>query len=87
LRLERHDANYHDVDGPKFEPNDNLWGGRVALSHLIRTNTMVYASMSRGYKSGGFNTDGTLDVTCGSSIRNLVQCRDSGKATGSTTRW
>jgi iron complex outermembrane recepter protein len=62
LRLERHDANYHDVDGLKFEPNDDLWGGRVALSHLIQTNTMVYGSLSRGYKSGGFNTDGTLDA-------------------------
>ena len=62
LRLERHDSDYHDVDGSKFEPNDNLWGGRVALSHLMRTNTMVYASVSRGYKSGGFNTDGTLDA-------------------------
>ncbi len=62
LRLERHDSDYHDVDGSKFEPNDNLWGGRVALSHLILTNTMVYGSVSRGYKSGGFNTDGTLDA-------------------------
>jgi len=60
LRLERHDSDYHDNDGLKFEPNDNLWGGRIALSHLIRSNTMVYASFSRGYKSGGFNTDGTL---------------------------
>jgi len=60
LRLERHDADYHDNDGVKAEPNDNLWGGRIALSHLIRTNTMAYASVSRGYKSGGFNTDGTL---------------------------
>jgi outer membrane receptor protein involved in Fe transport len=62
LRLERHEADYHDNDGVRFEPNDNLWGGRVALSHLIRANTMVYASVSRGYKSGGFNTDGTLDA-------------------------
>lgn len=62
LRLERHESDYHDVDGVAFEPNDNLWGGRIALSHLIRTNTMIYASMSRGYKSGGFNTDGTLDA-------------------------
>ena len=60
LRFERHDSDYHDNDGLKFEPNDNLWGGRIALSHLIRSNTMVYASFSRGYKSGGFNTDGTL---------------------------
>lgn len=62
LRLERHDSNYHDVDGSKFEPNDNLWGGRIALSHLMLTNTMVYGSVSRGYKSGGFNTDGTLEA-------------------------
>ncbi len=62
LRLERHESDYHDVDGNAFEPNDDLWGGRIALAHLIRTNTMVYASMSRGYKSGGFNTDGTLDA-------------------------
>lgn len=62
LRLERHDSNYHDVDGAKFEPNDNLWGGRIALEHLIRSNTMIYGSFSRGYKSGGFNTDGTLEA-------------------------
>jgi iron complex outermembrane receptor protein len=62
LRVERHDADYHDVDGAEFDPSDNLWGGRVALSHRVRANTMLYASMSRGYKSGGFNTDGTLDA-------------------------
>jgi iron complex outermembrane recepter protein len=61
LRLERHDSDYHDVDGARFEPDDNLWGGRIALEHLVRSNTMVYASFSRGYKSGGFNTDGSLD--------------------------
>ena len=61
LRLERHDSNYHDDDGSKFEPDYNLWGGRVALEHLIWSSTMVYASVARGYKSGGFNTDGTLE--------------------------
>ncbi len=61
LRLERHDSTYHDVDGSRFEPNDDLWGGRIALEHLLGGDTMVYASASRGYKSGGFNTDGTLE--------------------------
>ena len=61
-RVERHEADYHDVDGAEFSPNDNLWGGRVALEHLLGVDTMVYASVSRGYKSGGFNTDGTLDA-------------------------
>ncbi len=62
LRLERFDSNYHDVDGARFEPSDNLWGGRIALEHLLGRDTMVYASASRGYKSGGFNTDGTLEA-------------------------
>ena len=61
LRLERHDASYNDVDGVKFSPSENLWGGRIALDRLIGADTLVYGSLSRGYKSGGFNTDGTLD--------------------------
>jgi iron complex outermembrane recepter protein len=62
LRVERHDADYDDVDGAKFSPSDDLWGGRVAIDRLVGANTLVYASVSRGYKSGGFNTDGTLDA-------------------------
>ena len=62
LRLERHEAKYGDIDGVAFSPNDDLWGGRIALDHLLGDGTMVYASLSRGYKSGGFNTDGTLDA-------------------------
>jgi iron complex outermembrane recepter protein len=62
LRLERHEANYDDVDGARFAPNDNLWGGRIAIDRLLGANTLVYASLSRGYKSGGFNTDGSLDA-------------------------
>ncbi len=62
LRLERHEADYHDVDAARFSPNDNLWGGRIAIDHLLDVDTLVYASLSRGYKSGGFNTDGTLDA-------------------------
>lgn len=61
-RVERHEADYDDVDGGAFSPSDNLWGGRVALEQLIGIDTMLYASVSRGYKSGGFNTDGTLDA-------------------------
>lgn len=62
LRLERHEANYDDVDGAHFTPNENLWGGRIAIDRLVGPNTLIYASASRGYKSGGFNTDGTLDA-------------------------
>jgi outer membrane receptor protein involved in Fe transport len=62
LRVERHRSDYDDVDGVTFSPDDDLWGGRVALDRVVGEDTMVYASVSRGYKSGGFNTDGTLAV-------------------------
>lgn len=62
LRVERHEANYDDVEGVHFTPNENLWGGRIAIDRLVRPDTLIYASFSRGYKAGGFNTDGTLDA-------------------------
>jgi outer membrane receptor protein involved in Fe transport len=61
LRLERHDADYDDVDGVHFTPSENLWGGRIAVDRMLSADTLIYTSLSRGYKSGGFNTDGTLD--------------------------
>lgn len=61
-RLERHESEYDDSEGVSFEPDDDLWGARVALEHMLNANTLIYASVSRGYKTGGFNTDGTLDV-------------------------
>jgi outer membrane receptor protein involved in Fe transport len=45
-----------------FTPSENLWGGRVAAKYLVSSSTMAYASIARGYKAGGFNTDGTLDA-------------------------
>jgi outer membrane receptor protein involved in Fe transport len=59
-RLERHRADYRDVDGADFAPEDDLWGARVALDHLVGPDTLLYVSAARGYKAGGFNTDGTL---------------------------
>jgi outer membrane receptor protein involved in Fe transport len=61
-RLERHESTYDDNLGVHFEPDDDLWGARIALDHMLNTDTLVYGSISRGYKAGGFNTDGTLDA-------------------------
>lgn len=60
LRVERHDADYRDVDGAEFDPRDDLWGGRIALDRLIGSDTLVYLSLARGYKAGGFNADASL---------------------------
>ncbi len=62
LRLERRNTQYQDSEGVAFKPRENFWGGRVALKYYSDQNTMTYLSVARGYKAGGFNTDGTLDA-------------------------
>lgn len=62
LRWELRRAEYEDSEDVSFDPSENdLWGGRVVLDYLFDGGTLLYASVSRGYKAGGFNTDGSLD--------------------------
>lgn len=62
LRLERHSSDYADSEGVRFEPSDTMVGGRIALDYRLSDSVIGYVSASRGYKAGGFNTDGTLDA-------------------------
>ena len=62
FRVERRDTIYSDSEQLAFSPAETLWGGRIAVKYSINTETMAYASVARGYKAGGFNTDGTLDA-------------------------
>ena len=62
LRVERRETIYTDSEQLAFTPDETLWGGRVAAKYRINDATMAYASIARGYKAGGFNTDGTLDA-------------------------
>ena len=55
VRVERRWADYQDSDGADFDPTDSMPGGHVTLSFVPRDNTSLYASVSRGYKAGGFN--------------------------------
>ena len=61
IRAERRETQYDDSNSVSFTPNENLWGGRIALRYLLTEQAMLYASIARGYKAGGFNIDGTLD--------------------------
>ena len=61
LRLEHRSTRYQDSDGVAFTPEEKMWGGRIALMYSLNASTMSYISVARGYKAGGFNTDGTLE--------------------------
>jgi outer membrane receptor protein involved in Fe transport len=61
LRAERHSSRYEDSESVRFEPDDDLFGGRIVIERDTQTGRLVYGGVTRGYKAGGFNTDGTLD--------------------------
>ena len=61
IRGERFSADYHDSSLVNFSPSENLVGGRITLAYNTSTETLLYTTISQGYKAGGFNTDGTLD--------------------------
>lgn len=62
LRSEHVNADYRDSEAVAFTPSDTLYGGKLALNYHTDTGNLLYASLSRGYKTGGFNTDGSLDA-------------------------
>lgn len=62
LRLEHVDASYRDSEALRFNPDDVLAGGRIGLNYHSDALGLLYTSISRGYKVGGFNIDGSLDA-------------------------
>ncbi len=38
-----------------LRPSNDLWGGHASLTYELATGRSVYATLSRGYKAGGFN--------------------------------
>ena len=55
LRAEQRDAGYEDSDGAAFGPRDRMWGGELAATHRVTEAQLVWASLSRGFRAGGFN--------------------------------
>lgn len=55
LRAERYENDYLDSREIATQPEDTMWGGRVSLSHAVRDETVIYTTLSRGYKTGGVN--------------------------------
>jgi len=55
LRIEHRRTDYNDTAGLTAGPAETMWGGELSLSHELRESVNVYASVSKGYKAGGFN--------------------------------
>jgi iron complex outermembrane receptor protein len=62
LRGERHQSSYRDSEAVSFDPEDDLWGGRLLLEWDLSDVAMVYGGVTRGYKAGGFNPSSSLDA-------------------------
>lgn len=58
-RLESFSADYADNDGFTESLDDTLFAGSVELQYSVGNN-LLYSSLSRGYKAGGFNIDQRL---------------------------
>jgi outer membrane receptor protein involved in Fe transport len=55
LRVETRSADYHDSDGDAFSPVNTMVGGHLSLTGDVGSDSAWYATLSRGYKAGGFN--------------------------------
>ncbi|MFY8273544.1 TonB-dependent receptor [Pseudoalteromonas sp. SSDWG2] len=57
IRIERNEGDYNDVYGVTESVEDTMVGGKIALEYQVVPRTMIYTSLSRGYKAGGINAE------------------------------
>lgn len=60
LRHEQRKVDYVDSDGAAFRPDEDMWGGKMALEYRTPGGGLWYALASRGYKAGGVNSDSAI---------------------------
>jgi outer membrane receptor protein involved in Fe transport len=57
LRLEQYQGDYTDNNGFIQDTDDVMVGAKVALEYQVIDRTMIYTSITRGYKAGGINSE------------------------------
>jgi outer membrane receptor protein involved in Fe transport len=62
LRLEQWDADFSDSDNVKINTNETLKGGKIGLNYQKDEDTLIYTTLSKGYKPGGVNADNSLNA-------------------------
>lgn len=50
------------IDRVRLKRSWDLWSGRLGVDYQVDRDKLVYASVSRGVKSGAFNTQAFIDV-------------------------
>ncbi|MFW5427433.1 MAG: TonB-dependent receptor [Methylophagaceae bacterium] len=60
LRVEYFEADYSDSNSLKVDTSETLFGGKLGLNYQANDSQLLYTSLSRGYKSGGVNTDARI---------------------------
>jgi outer membrane receptor protein involved in Fe transport len=55
LRAERRSASFADSADNRFDPDDDMLGGELALTWRLDGGRSTYVRLARGYKAGGFN--------------------------------
>lgn len=57
LRVEQYQGDYTDSNGFIEDTDDVMVGGKIALEYQVIDRTMLYTSITRGYKAGGINSE------------------------------
>jgi len=60
LRLEKWEADFSDSDAVKINTDQTLKGGKIGLNYQKDEDTLIYTTLSKGYKPGGVNADNSL---------------------------
>ena len=68
IRLENWQSDYSDNNSISGDNDENLVGGKVALEYATNSADILYISITRGYKAGGFNGEANLPSE---SLRNF----------------
>ncbi len=59
-RVEDFEIKYKDNYGTELGTKESPWGGKLAVEYRLSPDQQVYASIDRGYKSGGVNLDNDI---------------------------
>ncbi|MDX1405112.1 MAG: TonB-dependent receptor [Woeseiaceae bacterium] len=54
-RVENREVDYVDSNGLTVSPSETMYGGELTYTHKFSDTVTGFATLSRGYKGGGFN--------------------------------